>query len=209
MEKLNVKKIYIDDNDCADLSSLLIRSESLLMVGRRLVTLLCHLDYPPETLCSPIYKGLISRATEATKAFEEKREEIVEKYCKERPIPFNTINVATGTLALRNGPAPTVIKDMTGEVEENYRGAIRRYNFIMNREADNIVFLISQHFEDKDDSFLDSDIVKKRFEQFEEADSNRLKFESGTAALVFDNESIESMQYINYTRECEKVRVVV
>ncbi len=209
MERLSVKKIYIDDNDCADLSSLLIRSETLLMVSRRLITLLCHLDYPPETLSSPIYKGLISRAIDAEMAFEEKREEIVEKYCDERPVPFNTINVATGTLALRDTTEQTVIKDVTGEIEENYRGAIRRYNFIMNREVDNVSFLILHHFEDKDDSFLDSDIVKKRIERFEEADTNRLRFESGTVALIFGDESVEALQYISFSRECEKVRIIV
>lgn len=209
MERLSVKKIYIDDNDCADLSSLLIRSETLLMVSRRFITLLCHLDYPPETLSSPIYKGLIARATEAVKAFEEKREEIVEKYCTERPVPFNTINVATGTLALRDGLAQTIIKDMTGEVEEGYRGAVQRYNFIVNREVDNVSFLMLQHFEDKDDSFLDSEIVKKRIKNLEEADIQRLRFESGTAALIFDNESVETLQYISFSRYSEKVRMIV
>lgn len=204
-----MKKIYIDENDCADLSSLLIKSEALRMVGQRLITLLCHLDYPPETLSSPIYKGLISRAIEAEEAAMKKKEEIVSKYFKSAPIPFYTINIVTGTMVIRDSFTPTVAKDMTAEVEERYQGAIHRYNFLMNREMDNIAFLIFKHFEDKDDSFLDSDIVRKRFERFEEADAQRIRFEVGTAALIFDDESVELSQTISYSWYCDTVRVIV
>ena len=204
-----MKKFYIDDDDCEALSSLRTKNDLFNMVGQGLIKHLCLLDYPPETLSSPIYKGLMSRAIEAEAAYRKKMEEIFKKYCKDELVSFYTINIATGTLAVRDKLDPLAIKDMTGEVEENYRGAVQRYNFIMGREIDNIVFLITHHFEDKDDSFLDSEIVKKRMEHFEEADIQKMRFESGTAALMFDDESVEMSQTISYSRYSETVRMIV
>ena len=204
-----MKKFYIDDNDCEALSSLRTKNDLFNMVGQGLIKHLCLLDYPPETLSTPIYKGLISRAIEAEAAYKEKTKEIFDKYCDSESTSFYTINLATGTLAVRDKTDPLVAKDMKSEIEESYRGAIQRYNFIMGREIDNIVFLITHHFEDKDDSFLDSEIIRKRMEYFEEADVQRMRFKSGTAALIFDDESVEMSQYISFSRYNETVRMIV
>ena len=119
-----MKKFYIDDNDCEALSSLRTKNDLFNMVGQGLIKHLCLLDYPPETLSTPIYKGLISRAIEAEAAYRKKTEEILNKYCKDEPFSFYTINIATGTLVVRDKLDPLVVKDMTGEVEESYRGAV-------------------------------------------------------------------------------------
>ncbi len=203
-----MKKFYIDD-DCEALSSLRTKNDLFNMVGQGLIKHLCLLNYPPETLSTPIYKGLIARAIEAEAAYRKKTEEILSKYCKDEPVSFYTINIATGTLVARDKLDPLVMKDMTGEVEESYRGAVQRYNFIIGREIDNIVFLITHHFEDKDDSFLDSEIVERCMKHFEEADVQKMRFESGTAALVFDDESVEMSQAISYSRYSETVRMIV
>lgn len=204
-----MKKIYMDDDECAALSSLRTKNDLFNMVEQGLLKQFCLLDYPEEVLSSPIHKGFMSRAIKAEAAYRKKMEEVFNKYGKGEPSLFYTVSVATGTLVIRNNSDPLIAKDMTGEVEESYRGAVRRYHFLVHREIDNIVFLILHHLEDKDDCFLDSDIVKKRIERFEEADIQRLRFESGTAAVVFDDESVELSEHISYSRNAETVRIIV
>lgn len=209
MERRDMKKIYMDDNECTALSTLRTKNDFFNMTGQGLLKHLCLLDYPEEVLSSPIYKGFIARAIKAEAAYKKKTEEIFNKYNGNEPFSFYSINIATGTLVIRDSSDPLVVKDMTSEVEESYRGAIKRYNFLMGREIDNVAFLILRHLEDKDDCFLDSDIVQRRIERFEEADVQRLRFESGTAALIFDDESVELSSHISYSRYVEAIRVVV
>lgn len=204
-----MRKFYIDDSDCASLISLITESDVFLLSGQKLIELLCNLDYPKETLHSPVYRGLVSRAIRSLSAVMEKERETVVKYCGSEPIYSYTINAAAGTLVVKDKSDAVVVKDIAAKVDKRYQRVLQRYYFIMTREADNIAFLISQHFDDNDDSFLNSDIVKRRMERFKEADEQRIRFVPGVAAIIFDNELVELSQQIVYSRNCDMVRMVV
>ncbi len=76
------------------------------------------------------------------------------------------------------------------EVPPEYKYVVDRGTFEFSRAIGNVAFLLSQHVEDVDDSFLNSDIFKKRLNRAIEAKVQDYSYELGTIVNLIpqDNE---------------------
>lgn len=79
------------------------------------------------------------------------------------------------------------------EVPPKYKYVIDRGTFEFSRAIGNVAFLLDQHIEDADDSFLNSDIFKKRLNRAIEANVQSYSYGLGTVVNLISQNSEDDL----------------